>query len=296
MIGNVLETLLMKLSNGETIHPSEIQQLKTVLNTLTNVAGWVDGPDRLKVGAVDVGYSVRLSVDGLKVYRPGNTGEYPLVQTGKLDADGDLSLGSDISAAATAGFNVFTNDQTYNSESVGAGDVMLGDNSSGKPNLFWDKSAGTLYFRVGTINMNNISSGALQMPGVRSSKGIPQSISDATTTIVTLASTNYDDMDFAVPRENAFTIPTGFGGWFDIKIYWEYAANATGYRIMKARKNGSTDLFGQRLPATVTSIVQSTTSLEVALSPEDYVEFITYQNSGGSLLLNEFTVTMGKMR
>lgn len=67
-----------------------------------------------------------------------------------IQPDGDLFIGENTAAAATTFLSIFTNAQTYNSESVSAGDVLLGDNSSSKANIFWDKSAGRLNFRGGT--------------------------------------------------------------------------------------------------------------------------------------------------
>lgn len=69
---------------------------------------------------------------------------------GQWQTDGDIFIGSDISAAATTYLSVFAVAQTYNSESVEAGDMLIGDNSASKANIFWDKSAGILYFRGGT--------------------------------------------------------------------------------------------------------------------------------------------------
>jgi hypothetical protein len=67
-----------------------------------------------------------------------------------LQSDGDVLIGTDTSAAATTTLSVFSAAQTYNGETMGVGDLLLGDNSSGKANLWWDKSAGTLNFRGGT--------------------------------------------------------------------------------------------------------------------------------------------------
>lgn len=67
-----------------------------------------------------------------------------------IQTDGDLFIGTNISAPATTVLAVFTNAQTYNGEAVGAGDLLIGDNSSGKANVLWDKSAGQLLFRGGT--------------------------------------------------------------------------------------------------------------------------------------------------
>lgn len=67
-----------------------------------------------------------------------------------LEPDGDLFIGTDISAAGTTNLAIFTNAQTYNSESVAAGDILIGDNSNNKANIYWDYSEGELLFRGGT--------------------------------------------------------------------------------------------------------------------------------------------------
>lgn len=68
----------------------------------------------------------------------------------QLQPDGDLFIGPDISAASSTVFSIFSNAQTYNSESMGSGDLLIGDNSASKANILWDKSAGQLLFRGGT--------------------------------------------------------------------------------------------------------------------------------------------------
>lgn len=67
-----------------------------------------------------------------------------------LQPDGDLFVGENTAAAATTFLSIFTNAQTYNSESIDAGDVLIGDNSASKANILWDKSEGRLKFRGGT--------------------------------------------------------------------------------------------------------------------------------------------------
>jgi len=78
------------------------------------------------------------------------------VETGRIEADGDFLLGSNIAAAATTSFAVFTNAQTYNSESIGAGDLLVGDNTASKANILWDASTGKLLFRGGTTTQGYI--------------------------------------------------------------------------------------------------------------------------------------------
>jgi len=82
----------------------------------------------------------------------------------KLNLQGDFFLGSDISAAASTNLAVFNVTQTWNSESMGSGDLLLGDNSSLKANLLWDKSEGTLLFRTGTTaNMTFNTDGSIRV-------------------------------------------------------------------------------------------------------------------------------------
>lgn len=69
---------------------------------------------------------------------------------GQWQVDGDLFLGTNIGAAATTNLAIFNVAQTYNGESVDVGDLLLGDNSSNKANVFWDRSTGRLNFRGGT--------------------------------------------------------------------------------------------------------------------------------------------------
>ena len=95
------------------------------------------------------GGSTRLDRSGVSVYN-GN------VNTIRLEDDGDAFFGSNLAAPATTSFIVFSNAQTYNSESMGAGDVLLGDNSTSKANVLWDASAGKILFRGGTTEQGSI--------------------------------------------------------------------------------------------------------------------------------------------
>lgn len=66
-----------------------------------------------------------------------------------LESDGDVFIGRDLSAPAATHLIVFSTDQTYNSESFTAGDMLIGDNTANQPNLLWDEPAGELHFRTG---------------------------------------------------------------------------------------------------------------------------------------------------
>jgi len=66
-----------------------------------------------------------------------------------MQADGDLFIGEDVANPGTTYLIIAVNPQTYNSEALDAGDMIIGDNSALKANIFWDKSAGRLNFRGG---------------------------------------------------------------------------------------------------------------------------------------------------
>lgn len=84
----------------------------------------------------------------------------------RIQGDGDVFIGTDVSNPVTTSFAIFTNAQTYNSESVSAGDVLIGDNSSGNANIFWDYSAARLNFRGGTTTQAYIDTdGAVNAGG-----------------------------------------------------------------------------------------------------------------------------------
>ena len=118
---------------------------------------------QLEATAMDVGNSIatggtvsRLRAGSVVLDTAGMHTFLKGVETGRIEADGDFLLGSNIAAAATTSFVVFSNAQTYNSESVGAGDLLIGDNSASKANILWDKSTGKLLFRGGTTTQGYI--------------------------------------------------------------------------------------------------------------------------------------------
>ncbi len=61
-----------------------------------------------------------------------------------------LKFGSNVGAAGTTALVISGAAQTYNSETLGDGDLLIGDNTASKANVLWDKSAGTMLFRGGT--------------------------------------------------------------------------------------------------------------------------------------------------
>lgn len=80
-----------------------------------------------------------------------------------IDPDGNLLVGSKIDDPAYTSLAVFVNDQVYNNEQMGAGDLLIGDNTSGVSNVKYDASEGQLQFRLGvTINVYMDTDGSLK--------------------------------------------------------------------------------------------------------------------------------------
>lgn len=68
-------------------------------------------------------------------------------------------------------FTLLNSSQTINGESMGGGDAMFGDNSSGKANLFWDQSTGKVAVRLATSERFSVdTSGTVIIGEVANSK------------------------------------------------------------------------------------------------------------------------------
>lgn len=84
----------------------------------------------------------RMGPEGYAVYSDG-------VTKTKIEQDGDFFVGSNTDRADGVSLAVFVNSQAWNSEEMGEGDILIGDNSSSKSNVKWDASEGQFQFRVG---------------------------------------------------------------------------------------------------------------------------------------------------
>ncbi|MCW7072208.1 MAG: hypothetical protein OCU12_07805 [Methanophagales archaeon] len=100
----------------------------------------------------EAGPHLSITPDGCLVIADGETSKI------ELQCDGDVLFGTDTRTAAGTNFAVLANAQTYNGEALGAGDMLLGDNSAGQPNILWDKAAGVLRFRNGVNSEATIDS------------------------------------------------------------------------------------------------------------------------------------------
>src|SRR3990167_3760351 len=208
-----------------------------------------------------------------------------------LDA---LGLSANDTASLNA-FRVFAIDQTYNSESVGAGDVLIGDNSTGKTNMFWDASAGELQIRRDATVVNRVASGrALALAGARAIKTSNQTLDYNVWVPVTFDAEDYDDAGFHDTGSNTdrMTIPAGHTGRYSMSAFAIFAVATNGDRSYRILKNGSTTagnylaVQGETLDAGTAQGAQTLFVAGVDLSSGDYVSFEASQNASTALAID----------
>lgn len=111
------------------------------------------------------------------------------------------------------------------------------------------------------------------------------SIPNNALTALTFNSERYDTGGLHSTSANTSRLTCLTAGKYRITGHVEFATNPTGYRHLKIRLNGTTDLAGMTLlPLTAApDITQISLSTEYALAVNDYVELAVAQTSGGAL-------------
>ena len=86
------------------------------------------------------------------------------------------------------------------------------------------------------------------------------------------------------------TIPSGKGGYYEIKASANWQSNATGGRQIQIRKNGSSSLLNIEYFGSAANEISQSISTLANLSATDYIEVRMYQTSGGNLIcgLNDY--------
>jgi hypothetical protein len=127
-------------------------------------------------------------------------------------------------------------------------------------------------------------------PAVRTYHAANVSITSATVTAIGFATGNrYDQAGGAASTQHSTSVNNTrltclYAGIYRITAQASFAANATGFRQLSIRLNGTTYIGSQNNPtpsATNPSLLNATT--EYALAVNDYVEMTVYQNSGAGL-------------
>ncbi|MFZ0544966.1 MAG: hypothetical protein WAM60_05990 [Candidatus Promineifilaceae bacterium] len=142
--------MFKKLLPGQMAAFEDQDSIRYILHVYSDGGATVINQALLIIGD-PAGPHVQISEEGIKLMN----GETVL---GFWQTDGDIFIGQDVDQADQTYFAIFATAQSYNGESVGAGDLLVGDNSSDQANLYWDRSAGQILLRGGTTTAAYIDS------------------------------------------------------------------------------------------------------------------------------------------
>lgn len=272
--------ILVKLGQQKALSQNELNDLhqwgELTQNNNQIIPGW------LKPGSTDPfpdKIRAREAIfDVLKIYK-GAT------QTGEID--GDLFLGEDLTDPAKATFHVFSTDQTYNGESMGAGDVMLGDNSATKPNLFYDASTAKLQMRTGTtVNAELGTSRGFSNIGAaaRTNAAAATSVNNDTLTYLPLYTEYYDDASFWEGVTNPTRFTCAIAGTYTFTSWAAFNPDADGYRASFFHVNRTT-LYSGAVTGNAGAATQTIIPAirEIVIAANDYVELALQHTAGAAL-------------
>lgn len=120
--------------------------------------------------------------------------------------------------------------------------------------------------------------------GCRVTKNATQSIATGSDVAVTFQTETYDTDGFHDTGANTerITVPSGLGGYYQLRGKCQWAAAAGGFRRAKIRLNGTTILeFSSMLTGNTSETVGAQTVENLAVG--DYVELIAEHNQGAGL-------------
>jgi len=124
-------------------------------------------------------------------------------------------------------------------------------------------------------------------PSCRANRTTTQSIADITATAVSFTAADSWDTDSfhsTVSNQSRLTVPSGLGGKYLIVATANWANNSTGWRDLRIRANGSTDLATGRVGTGAANPYPISTITTVEqLAAGTYIEVTAWQNSGAAL-------------
>jgi hypothetical protein len=132
----------VKTEQAQIIVEQSVTEAQRLMNLAIREVQEVVGPH----GAIS-----RLQSGGIRITPGTGVGAFQdgVLKT-TIDPDGNLLAGSNIEDPAFTSFVVFVNNQVYNNEEMGEGDLLIGNNSADTANVKYDASEGQLQFRFGT--------------------------------------------------------------------------------------------------------------------------------------------------
>lgn len=126
--------------------------------------------------------------------------------------------------------------------------------------------------------------GTLRSKDCRAYHNAAQAVTTATFTVLALNSERYDTDGIHDTVTNNSRLTCKTAGKYIITGNVEFAANATGFRIVQIYLNGATTIAYQiELNPTAGGLIEMTISTLYSLALNDFVELRVYQNSGGNL-------------
>lgn len=118
---------------------------------------------------------------------------------------------------------------------------------------------------------------------VRVYRSTAQSIPNITNTAIAFDSETYDAHNMHSTVSNTSRLTAVMHGKYHIYASIRFAANATGYRYVQLRVDGTTYIAADKRAALASGTQFFTVSTEINLALGQYAELIVYQDSGGSL-------------
>lgn len=190
----------------------------------------------------------------------------------KTFATGDVLTAADTNGYLMQGIWVFAN--------ATARDAAVTSPQEG--NTCYLKDTDNIMVYSGSAWVTKSSGGAASYIGANVYNSTNQTISSNTVTIVTFNSERNDTNTYHDLTTNTgrITIPTGYGGKYQIRCQLTWASGALGNLFFTLRKNG-TDFFTQ--PA---YSLQHSYNCQEDLVAGDYLDIVMYQNTGGNLTIN----------
>jgi hypothetical protein len=145
-------------------------------------------------------------------------------------------------------------------------------------NMSYLKDTNSVEYYSGSAWVAVASSGATYV-GANVFNSTNQTISNNTDTVVTFDSERNDTNAFHSTATNTgrITIPTGYGGKYQVRAQFTYASGALGNLYFSIRKNG-TSIY--TAPA---YSLQGSITIQEDLVATDYLEVGAYQNTGGNI-------------
>lgn len=198
--------------------------------------------------------------------------------------------GPNVGSSSTPDFS-FRGDGTTGIYSPSAGKVGVAGTQLVTPTVM---PAADNSYDIGdpSLNVRHVYANRYYNPAICSVKqaGAAQTIANGSTGVAITWDTDlYDPLNMHNTSTNTdrITIPTGYGGTYQVCISYGFASNAVGRRGLYVGLNSSTSIWAQSgaqvLPAYSGASMRLSTSTICTLAAGDYVRAICFQESGGNL-------------